>query len=146
MVATARGAGRTMALTTRSRSRVGRAMAVYVDDMRARFGNMVMCHMWADTDEELLSMADKIGVQRKWIQGHPTLSFGKHKRASWVHFDIAMSKRALAVRHGAIETDRYGPLEHTSKLSIAKGKASGNADLVAYGEKWLAMITNCRAR
>lgn len=91
-------------------------MSVYVDDMRAPFGNMVMCHMWADSDAELLAMADRIGVQRKWIQGHPTLSFGKHRNARWVHFDIALSKRALAVRHGAVETDRYGPSEHVARL------------------------------
>ena len=42
-------------------------MSVYVDNMQAPFGNMVMCHMWADTDDELLAMADAIGVQRKWI-------------------------------------------------------------------------------
>ncbi|RVD44637.1 DUF4031 domain-containing protein [Mesorhizobium sp. M4A.F.Ca.ET.020.02.1.1] len=120
-------------------------MAVYVDDMQAPFGNMIMCHMWADSDDELLAMVDKIGVQRKWIQGHPTLSFGKHKRASWVHFDIAQSKRAQAVKHGAIETDRVGPMEHTAKLMIAKGKEIGNADLVAWGEKKLAMVSDYRA-
>lgn len=116
-------------------------MSVYVDDMQAPFGNMVMCHMWADTEAELLDMADKIGVHRKWIQGHPTLSFGKHRNASWVHFDIAKSKRTLAVKAGAVETDRYGPLEHTAKLAIA----SGDPKRVAYGKKRLAMIDECRA-
>ncbi len=86
----------------------GGVMAVYVDDMKAAFGSMIMCHMWADSDAELLAMADRIGVQRKWIEGHQTLSFGKHRNASWVHFDT-QSKRALAVRAGAIETARYGP-------------------------------------
>lgn len=117
-------------------------MTVYVDDMAAPFGNMVMCHMWADSDEELLAMADKIGVARKWIQGHPTLSFGEHRNASWVHFDIAKSKRALAVKSGAVETDRYGPLEHTAKLAIASG-APGR---VAYGEKRLGQVAACRAK
>ncbi|TIT88426.1 MAG: DUF4031 domain-containing protein [Mesorhizobium sp.] len=121
-------------------------MAVYVDDMQAPFGNMIMCHMWADSDDELLAMVDKIGVQRKWIQGHPTLSFGKHKRASWVHFDIAQSKRAQAVKLGAVETDRVGPMEHTAKLMIAKGKEIGNADLIALGEKRLAAVADYRAR
>ena len=68
-------------------------MAVYVDDVRHQFGRMVMCHLWADTLEELLEMVDKIGVQRKWIQGHPTLSFGKHRDASWVHFDISLGRK-----------------------------------------------------
>lgn len=71
-------------------------MSVYVDDMYAEFGRMKMCHMYADTHEELVEMADKIGVARKWIQypGHPVKE----------HFDIAMSKRRLAVAAGAIET------------------------------------------
>lgn len=69
-------------------------MAVYVDDMRARFGRMVMCHMLADTDEELHAMADRIGVARKWHQ-----CGGTYKS----HYDIALSKRALAVAAGAVE-------------------------------------------
>jgi len=115
-------------------------MSVYVDDMAAAFGNMVMCHMWADTDEELLEMADKIGVQRKWIQGHPTLSFGKHRNASWVHFDIAKSKRALAIKLGAIKTDRFGPLEYTAKLLIE----TGDPKQMKIGSKKLAMVAECR--
>lgn len=115
-------------------------MTVYVDNMRAQFGRDIMCHMWADTLEELLAMVDRIGVQRKWIQGHPTLSFGKHRSASWLHFDIALSKRALAVSAGATETDKYGPLEHTAKLAIASGKPH----LIVYGEKRLAMIAELR--
>lgn len=121
-------------------------MSVYVDDMAAPFGNMVMCHMWADTNEELLAMADAIGVQRKWIQGHQELSFGKHKNASWVHFDIAKSKRALAVKAGAIETDRFGPLEHTARLFLKRGEETGNQAMIDYGNKRLAMVTSCRDR
>lgn len=69
-------------------------MSVYVDDMEAPYGRMVMCHMLADTTAELLEMADRIGVARKWLQkaGEP----GEH-------FDICLSKRALAVQHGAKE-------------------------------------------
>lgn len=115
-------------------------MAVYVDDMQAPFGNMIMCHMWADTLEELLAMADKIGVQRKWIQGHPELSFGKHKNASWVHFDIALTKRAKAVKAGAIETDRYGPLEHTAKLMLA----SDRPEIREIGQRKLDMVWSAR--
>lgn len=69
-------------------------MSVYVDDMEAPFGRMLMCHMIADTTEELLSMADRIGVYRKWIQ---------YPGTSKEHFDIAKSKKKLAVKFGAIE-------------------------------------------
>ncbi|MCA7086092.1 DUF4031 domain-containing protein [Cupriavidus sp. DB3] len=72
-------------------------MAVYVDDMGAPYGRMVMCHMLADSTTELLAMADKIGVARKWLQKAGTV----HE-----HFDICQSKRARAVKHGAIEIDR----------------------------------------
>jgi hypothetical protein len=68
-------------------------VTVYVDDMRAKYGRMIMCHMLADSPEELHAMADRIGVQRKWFQS----------RASSPHYDIALSKRSLAVAHGAVE-------------------------------------------
>jgi len=68
---------------------------VYVDDMRARFGRMVMCHMVADTTDELHAMADRIGVARQWYQGPP--------KTRHPHYDIALSKRALAVAAGAVE-------------------------------------------
>ena len=64
-------------------------MTVYVDDMRARYGRMVMCHMIADTEEELHAMASKIGVARRWYQGD--------------HYDICLAKRELAIKLGAVE-------------------------------------------
>ncbi len=70
-------------------------MPVYVDDMRAGFGRMVMCHMVADTVAELHAMADTIGVNRRWYQGPPVTLMP--------HYDIALSKRALALQAGAQE-------------------------------------------
>ncbi len=121
-------------------------MAVYVDDVRHGFGNMVMCHLWADTDEELLEMVDLIGVQRKWIQGHKSLSFGKHRNASWVHFDISLGKKALALQRGAILTDRFGPIVHTAKLRIAFGEANELHDMVDRAKKQLENIERIRSR
>ena len=75
---------------------------VYVDNMYiislGQFGRMKMSHMIADTKQELLEMADKIGVQRKWIQAE-----GTHRE----HFDIAIIKRKLAVQFGAKEISMY---------------------------------------
>lgn len=97
-------------------------MTVYVDDVRHGYGRMVMCHMWADTLDELLAMADTIGVQRKWLQQPP--------KASWVHFDISLGKKALALERGAVLTDMFGPAEH-------EARARGN-------QKMLEMIANSR--
>lgn len=69
-------------------------MACYVDDMNAKYGRMVMCHMLADTDEELHEIAKKIGVQRKWHQ-----CAGTPKS----HYDICLAKKKIAVEFGAIE-------------------------------------------
>lgn len=69
-------------------------MSVYVDNMRAGYGRMVMCHMIADSTAELLGMADKIGVAYRWLQ-----AAGTYKE----HFDICLSKRAQAVKAGAVE-------------------------------------------
>lgn len=73
-------------------------MTVYVDDMRARLGRLVLCHMLGDSVEELHAMADRIGVSRRWYQP-PTLTVTGH-------YDIALSKRALAIAAGAIEISR----------------------------------------
>jgi hypothetical protein len=60
--------------------------------MEARYGRLKMCHMIADTKEELLQMVDKIGVARKWIQDEGTYS---------EHFDICLGKKKLAIAYGA---------------------------------------------
>ncbi len=64
-------------------------MTVYVDNMRASYGRLILCHMIADSEDELHAMADRIGVARKWYQKD--------------HYDVALSKRAAAVAAGAIE-------------------------------------------
>jgi hypothetical protein len=62
---------------------------IYVDDMRAKYGRLIMCHMLSDSNDELNEMADKIGVARKWHQGD--------------HYDICLTKKALAIKNGAKE-------------------------------------------
>ncbi len=71
---------------------------VYVDNFymtgAGNFGRMKMSHMIADTSEELIAMADSIGLQRKWIQ---------HPGTIWEHFDVAIIKRKQAIENGAQE-------------------------------------------
>lgn len=82
-------------------------MSVYVDNMRAPYGRMIMCHMVADTTQELIDMVEKIGVHPKWIQ-----KAGTHEE----HFDISLAKRALAIKNGAIEVSQ----RDVAKLMLRK--------------------------
>ncbi len=87
-------------------------MAVYVDDMKAKHRGMVMCHMIADTSEELHAMADAIGVDRRWCQHR-----GTHRE----HYDIAMTKRKLAVKRGAVQVtwEELGRMVHERRAKEA---------------------------
>lgn len=100
-------------------------MSVYVDDMRAPYGRLIMCHMLADSDEELHAMADRIGVARRWWQSP--------KRRSGSHYDIALSKRALAVQFGAVEISwrQAGAMN-------ARRRETGVLGSPADAEQWLA--------
>jgi hypothetical protein len=62
---------------------------VYVDNAFLPFHQMRMCHMSADTLDELHTMADSIGLRREWFQGD--------------HYDVALRRRNLAVKAGAKE-------------------------------------------
>lgn len=92
-------------------------MAVYVDKGRAKYRGMRMCHMIADTADELHAMADAIGIKRKWFQSPP--------RASFPHYDISSGKRALAIKAGAIEMDRreFVYAMRAIRQRIAEGEA-----------------------
>jgi len=78
---------------------------------------MIMCHMIADTIDELIEMADDIGVARRHMQG----------RGHRIHFDICKAKRARAIKRGAIEV--------TSKelIHIIRAK-QGDADQPGKGK------------
>ena len=93
-------------------------MTVYVDDMQAEYGRMKMCHMIADSDEELHAMAMKIGVARKWWQSP--------ERTSGSHYDIALSKKALALKEGAIAITwrQCGAMNSRRKITGSLGQPS----------------------
>lgn len=72
-------------------------MSVYVDKPKHRLMRMKMCHLVADTIEELKDMAGQIGCHPEWFQ---------ISRSGIPHFDIPMFRRNDAVQRGAIELDR----------------------------------------
>ena len=93
-------------------------MTVYVDDMRAPYGRMIMCHMIADGDDELHAMADAIGVARRWHQGD--------------HYDICLTKRALAVKRGAREiTWRQAAFMRLAQRKTGRLPTPEDADAIA---------------
>ena len=58
------------------------------------------CHMASDVQgqagrDELHALAEKIGMQRSWFQNHSVFP----------HYDLVPSKRAEALRHGAVAVD-----------------------------------------
>jgi len=91
-------------------------MSVYVDSYGASFGRMTMCHMIADSTDELLAMADRIGVQRKWIQKAGTTR---------EHFDVCLSKRKLAVQFGAKEITVKDLVKRMMARSSGEPKGEG---------------------
>jgi len=84
-------------------------MPVYVDKPMHKYRRMIMCHMLADTLDELHKMAKTIGIKRKWFQDH----------SNTPHYDICKSKRDLAVKSGAIEIDRRQTVALIRKLRAA---------------------------
>ena len=68
-------------------------MTVYIDDAYLPYGRMLMCHMMADTLDELHAMAHLIGLKRAWFQNKPR----------YPHYDVSKGYRRLAVSQGAIE-------------------------------------------
>lgn len=73
-------------------------MTVYIDDayIPAKVGRIVTkwCHLTADTTEELVSFARKIGMKPQWIQ---------HAGTWKEHFDVTENRRLKAVEQGAVE-------------------------------------------
>lgn len=66
---------------------------VYIDSANIPYRGMKMCHMIADTLEELHLMADRIGVSRRHFQD----------KTKYPHYDICLTKKQQALKLGAIE-------------------------------------------
>lgn len=85
-------------------------MPVYVDSEFIQFKRMKMCHMIADTEEELESMALQLGLKLSWWQ---------YKGTYKSHFDVSKSVREKAIALGVKVIDRR---ELVDILNRKKGK------------------------
>lgn len=75
-------------------------MTVYVDKARNKYKRMVMCHLMADTLDELHEFAARLGMKREWYQP-----------VSTPHYDLSLSRRAMALELGAVEIDEKKVVE-----------------------------------
>ncbi len=94
-------------------------MTVYVDGARNGYGRMVMCHMVADTPNELHTMAAMIGLRYDWYQSPD--------KASFPHYDLSLTRRALALSAGAKELTRQELGAHMKRVK---------SELIAAGQTW----------
>ena len=75
-------------------------MSVYVDPI-GEWGTSAAwrwnksCHMFADTEDELHVIAQRIGLKRAWFQNSPSMP----------HYDLTESKRRQAIKAGAQEVE-----------------------------------------
>lgn len=76
-------------------------MTSYVDAVRsypdAGLRHTEFCHLLADTVAELHTMADALGMPRRFFQDHPW---------RW-HYDLPVTLRAHAVALGAVEVTMH---------------------------------------
>ncbi|WP_193188873.1 DUF4031 domain-containing protein [Nisaea sediminum] len=85
-------------------------MPVYLDTARNRFRRMIMCHMIADTLDELHAMAERIGMRREWFQPR-----------SFPHYDVCLTRRAVAIKHGATVLERRDFVAAMQRIRAAGG-------------------------
>lgn len=107
-------------------------MTVFVDDMYlypiGQFGRMKMSHMIASTTEELVAMVRRIGVPPRWIQ---------HAGTAGEHFDIAISKRELAIAAGAVPITMKQTAAMCKRRRIT-GELGDPADACMWLHNWAA--------
>jgi len=77
-----------------------------------------MCHMTADSLEELHTMACKIGMERRWFQAPPN--------ASHPHYDIPEDRREKALALGAQEVCKRGGLHYAARLGLEWAQAEND--------------------
>ena len=71
---------------------------IYVDEVREYHTDVIKglwCHMWTDEEDEsgLHALAKSINIKRTWFQTD---------NQRFRHYDLSKSKRALALKHGAV--------------------------------------------
>lgn len=99
-------------------------MSVYADPMfpwppTKKWPYPEACHLIADSKEELIEFAVKLGLRPDWIQTAETKPKDKYRIP---HFDLTRNKRKLAVKAGTIEINTR---EMARKIKFHRHKIRG---------------------
>lgn len=89
-------------------------MAAYVDRLRDygwRHGPS--CHLIADSVDELIEFAVRIGMRREWYQPR-----------SSPHFDLTVELRAHALIHGAMELEQRAFVNKLREIRMRMNEAA----------------------
>ena len=102
----------------------GKEKVIYVDEIRgyvvldkaARRWGSNWCHLWTDpgNEAELNEMADRIKLNRKYFQN----------KKGFPHYDLIESKRALAVKAGAVPTSLREWIKNNRRLHAERKSES----------------------
>lgn len=104
-------------------------MSVYVDslfwtDRSRRWPYDQVCHLVADTLEELHAFAARLGLKRAWFQEHHFLP----------HYDLTAGKRAQAVALGAADLTRDVVKRVADDWAAARKNAPASAEASSKGD------------
>lgn len=93
-------------------------MPVYVDQLEEYPQKGRWCHLWAPDKAELEAMRQSLGLRATWV--HVSVVGGR----PFPHYDLRPSKRALAIKLGAIETTA----KELVRMHLAMGKNADDND------------------
>lgn len=98
-------------------------MPVYVDRLEsytdpkgvAKWVGRSWCHLYADSQEELHELAQRIGLKRAWFQD----------RTGFPHYDLVASKRELALKAGAVDDSDHKVMREQIRKRREKEQNNG---------------------
>jgi hypothetical protein len=82
-------------------------VTVYVDYAFIPWKRSHWCHLTADTQTELHAFGLRLGLRREWFQTCKHRCGPPDTPCVHWHYDVNVTKRALALALGAKEIDRY---------------------------------------
>src|SRR5689334_7556032 len=95
-------------------------MAIFVDDLNAEKDGKIWCHLLTDNLDDLTELHDfakSIGLKPRWMHN-----------SSMPHYDVTESKKALALKKGAVEITKAESVKimQAYRVKHPKVKHDGN--------------------